>query len=99
MLEGGLFHQYIGLTKTTYFAIIAGQLLFIDTEVKGNQEQESTMTNITKHHGEKERERNDGEKTRIDFTITSNTISIDNALETLSEFVCTVISGTSLFSV
>lgn len=80
-----------------YLAIVRGQLLFIETEVQGSEEQESTMANIAKHHSEKEGEGHNGEETRIDFTVAGNTVSINDTLETFSEFVCAMICRAGLF--
>lgn len=55
------------------------------------------MTDITKHDGKQEREGDDGEKTRVDFTITCNAISINNILESFSELVGTMIRWWCLF--
>lgn len=89
-------HSYTSILNS-YLAIIGCQLLFVDTKVESNQKHKETMTNITKHHSEKERERDDSEKTRIDFAITSNTIGINDTLETCSEFVGAMIGGAGLF--
>lgn len=51
------------------------------------------MTNITKHDGKQERERDNGEQTRVDLAVTRNTIGIDDVLEALGEFVGAVVSG------
>lgn len=55
------------------------------------------MTDITKHHSKQEGEGHNGEETRIDFTVAGNTVGINDALETFSEFVCAVICRAGLF--
>lgn len=55
------------------------------------------MTDITKHHGKKEGEGYNGEETGIYFAVTGDTVSINDALEAFSEFVCTMICRAGLF--
>lgn len=47
------------------------------------------MPNITKHHGEQERERNDGKQTGVDFLVGCNTVSVHDGLEAFGELVGT----------
>lgn len=55
------------------------------------------MTDITKHHGKKEGEGYNGEETGIYFAVTGDAVSINDALEAFSEFVCTMICRAGLF--
>lgn len=48
------------------------------------------MPKVTKHDGEQERERDASEETSIDFSITSDSVRIDDFLEPMSELVCAV---------
>jgi hypothetical protein len=66
---------------------LSSQLLFVQNQVQGKDQHQQTVTGITKHDGEQERESNESEKTRIDLTVSSNAISINNTLETFSELV------------
>lgn len=50
------------------------------------------MTQITEHHGEQKRERNDRIWCRIHFPVTGNTVGIDERLEGLGKLVGPIVS-------
>ena len=45
------------------------------------------MTGIAEHDGEDERERGDGEQSRIDLAVVGDTVSVDQRLEAFGELV------------
>jgi len=61
-------------------------------------QQNSTMTNISKHHSEEEREDGNCEKSRVYFFVPRDTIGIDYFLERGSEVVSFEVSGRTDFS-
>ena len=62
------------------------------------QEHQNTMTHISKHHSKQERERHDGEDCWVDFTISGNSISVNNLLEGVCQLVCLKVSWRRLIS-
>lgn len=45
------------------------------------------MSNVAKHDGEQERERDDGEQAGVDFLVRADTVRVDNVLEAFCELV------------
>jgi hypothetical protein len=45
------------------------------------------MSNVAKHDGEQERERDDGEQAGVDFLVRADTVRIDDVLEAFRELV------------
>lgn len=60
---------------------------FVDDHVKGSKEDDKTVTYITEHHGEKERERDHGEQAGVDFLVRRDTITVHDRLEAFCELV------------
>ena len=59
---------------------------------------DGTVTKITEHDGEQEREGDDGRQTRVDFGVLGSTICVNDGLETDGEFVGLVVGGWRLGS-
>jgi hypothetical protein len=66
---------------------LSSQFLFVQNQVQSKKQHQQTVTRITKHDSEQEGESNESEKTRIDLTVSSNAIGIDDTLETFCELV------------
>lgn len=45
------------------------------------------MSNVAKHDGEQERERDDGEQAGVDLLVRTDTVRVDDVLETFGELV------------
>jgi hypothetical protein len=63
------------------------QLLLVQNQVQGKDQHQETMTSVTKHYSEQEGESDESEKTRVDLTVSSNTIRVNDTLETFRELV------------
>lgn len=56
------------------------------------KEDDESVSYITEHDGEEERERYDGEETRVDFLVRADAVGVHDGLETKGEFVGAVVS-------
>jgi len=56
------------------------------------------MTDITKHDCEQEGECNDGEQSRVDFLVRTDSVSVDDVLESFGKLVGAVESRRSRMS-
>ena len=79
---------------TTHLA----QILFRPCSFSNNHEQSGekdneTMSNVTEHDREQERERDHSEESRVDLLIRRDTVAVHNVLEPFGELVCAVESG------
>lgn len=63
------------------------QRLLPQDHVRRSSDNDHTMSNITKHDGEQEREGDDSEQTRVDLLIRSNPIRVHYGLEAFGELV------------
>ena len=66
---------------------LGSQWFLLDDHPQSKESHQEPVTSITKHHGEKERETDDGELGRIHFAVRSHTVSINQSLETDSELI------------
>lgn len=64
-----------------------GQLSFKGDHCDGGHCSDNAVTQITEHDGEQEGEGDAGKQSRVDFLVCSNTVRINDCLETLGEFV------------
>lgn len=62
-------------------------LLPVDHGQRG-KEHDDSVSEVTKHDSEEEREGNNGRQGRVDLLVCCGTISIDDGLESLGELVC-----------
>lgn len=62
------------------------RFLVVDHNRRGEERKEA-MAKITKHDGEKERERDDCIETRVDLLVGRDTITVDESLECLCKLV------------
>jgi hypothetical protein len=51
------------------------------------------MTDVSKHHSEKERKGDNREQARVDFLVSCNAIAVDNGLVSFRELVGSVKGG------
>jgi hypothetical protein len=72
---------------TNLIKFFSRPFLLLENHIQRGKEDDQAMSDITKHHGEQEGERNDSKQTRVDFLIGRNTISVHNGLEALGELV------------
>lgn len=62
-----------------------GELSLVEHHKDSDQESQETVTEITKHDGEQERERGDGEKTGVDLLVRRHSVRVDDGLESFGE--------------
>jgi len=72
---------------TNLIKFFSRPLLLLEDHVQRGKEDDTSMSNITKHHGEQERERNDSKQTRVDFLVGCSTVSVHDGLEAFGKFV------------
>jgi hypothetical protein len=73
--------------KSEHTLLILFNLFFENAEIGTKGKQKTTVTDITEHDTEKEGEGGNGEKTRVDFSISRSTVCIDDFLEDPGDFV------------
>lgn len=66
------------------------KFLLVQDEVQCKEQHQETVTSIAKHDSEQEGEGDKREQTRVYFTVSSNTIGINDTLETFSELIGTM---------
>lgn len=76
--------------------LVAGPLLeslLDENQARRSEHHKETMSNVTKHDSEKERERDDRKQSRVDLLVRSNTVRIDDGLHSLGHLVRTMERG------
>lgn len=78
--------------------LLSCERLLLDDHPESEESHKQAMSSITKHHSEEEWKANDGEGSRIHFTISSNSVGVHQVLETRSELVGTIVRWRNLSS-
>jgi len=63
------------------------RVCFLSQQVQPEDEEHESMANISEHHAEEERKRDDAEICWIDFSVSRDSIGVDDFLEWHCEFV------------
>lgn len=67
------------------------QRFLLDYHPKSEQRHQKSVTSVTKHHRKQEREADDGEGSWVNFTVSSDTVSVYEILKSSRKLVGTVI--------
>lgn len=79
--------------------VSARKLPLVQDHENAGDEDDDTVTNISEHDREQERECNDGKETWINLLIRSNTIAVHDGLEAFGELVRALECGRGFASV
>lgn len=76
------------IKNQTYFVQFLGSELLLVVNQQGREnKQEKSVTDITEHNTEEEREGNESKHSRVDLAVMCHTVRVDNFLVCVSELV------------